>query len=298
MRIESIGKLWTASGSVAPAAALPREDDSAPVDAAVIGCTSTPLQSRPAIDQSRPASGTLLDQMRPFIHDVRVAAPGRPPILAGTHPGGPFVAPEGVTPIPAARWRMTPSIEAAQRVHYGAQTNEALRAQDQVELEPLIGPLLERRYGDRNGLAVAELGPATSTFVPRTLADRGNQYFALDQSMPGLERNRELLNEDGYLVAGAVQVTGDSYASPFKDSCLDLVFTSCHPPFYSGGPAERMEAFNEVARVLKPGGELVLFPWEKRHDDPRVMAFVNQRFEVVERAGEENRQVWVFRKRS
>lgn len=298
MRIQSHGTFQTAATPAPRAAATPREIASAPVDEAVIGSTTDASPGRPPNEQGRSTTDALLDQMRPFIHEVRVAAAGQPPILAGTHPGGPFVAPEGVTPLPAVRWRMTPSIEAAQRAHYGSQTNEELRAQDRDELEPLIAPLLERRYGHQQGMAVAELGPATSTVVARTLEGRASQYFALDQSMPGLERNRDLLNEDGYFVAGAVQVNGDSYASPFKDGCLDLVFTSCHPPFYSGGPAERMEAFHEVARVLKPGGEFVLFPWEKqRHDDPQVMAFVNQRFEVVERAGDEGRQVWVFRKR-
>lgn len=289
-------------GASAPAPAATKASP-LPPDRVAVGSSgardaSEALRAASRAPKAPPSVDGLLASMRPYLHDVHVVSPGAPPILGGSHPGRPFIPPEGVAPMPAERWTMTPDIESHQRAYLDGLSNASLRAQDRVELEPRITRLLQRRYGHREGMAIAELGPSTSTVVPRALERGDHRYFALDQSLPGLERNRDLLNEPGYLVSGAVQVRGDSYASPFENACLDLVFTSCHPPFYSGGPAERMEAFEEVSRVLKPGGEFVLFPWEPdRHDDPRVQAFIDARFEGVERAGPRDRQVRVFRKR-
>lgn len=241
---------------------------------------------------------SLLESMKPFLRDVHVVVPpgrhGEPPILSGSAP------PRGMKPFPSQRWTVTPQIEAAHRQWMETASNEELHAQDGVELQPFIAPILERRYGDRTGMAVLELGPATSTTVPVTLREAADQYFGMDLSLPLLEKQRDLVHEHGHTVDGALQVQGDTYGMPFQDGTCDLVFTSCHPPFVSASPEDQVVALSEVARVLKPGGEFVLFPWYSEKKDSRVQDYLLRTYEVVERhssPGHDDRQLLVLRKR-
>lgn len=240
----------------------------------------------------------LLESMKPFLRDVHVVVPpgrhGEPPILAGSPP------PRDMKPFPSQRWTVTPRIEAMHRQRMETTSNEALRSEDSHELQPFIGPILERRYGDRTGMAVLELGPATSTMVPMTLKDGGHQYFGMDLSLPLLEKQRDLVHEQGHTVDGALQVQGDTYGMPFQDATCDLVFTSCHPPFYSASPEDQVIALSEAARVLKTGGEFVLFPWYSEMKDDRIEDYLLRTFEVLERhpsPNEADRQLLVLRKR-
>lgn len=288
-----------ATSGFAPTArtATPTTPEGAPRDTFTRGAEPLP-RTRLAPPPPTDSVKSLLQAMKPFLRDVHVVAPpgrnGEPPILAGSPP------PRDLKPMPSQRWVVTPRIEALHRQRMQATSNEELRAEDAHELQPFLGPLLERRYGDRTGMAVLELGPATSTMVPTTLKDGGHQYFGMDLSLPLLQKQRDLVHEQGHTVDGALQVQGDTYGMPFHDGTCDLVFTSCHPPFFSASPEDQVIALSEVARVLKPGGEFVLFPWYAETKDERIEDYLLRTFEVVERhsrPGETDRQVLVLRKR-
>lgn len=224
------------------------------------------------------ATQKVLQAMRGIMTEVHVVAgpgpKGEPPILSGPD----------LPALPSRRWTVTPRIEALHRQRMETTANEDLLREDDLELRPFVAPLLDARYGDRKDMTILELGPATSTVVPDTLAGRGHRYVAMDLSMPFLEKNRELLHDLGHTADGmAVQVRGDSYGLPFRDGTCDLVFTSCHPPFVSASPEDQVLALSEAARVLKEGGEFVLFPWHSEEKDPRVEGYLLRTFEVAER---------------
>lgn len=307
MAMQSIGNLPHTSHRIA-AALLPaaHTPPSTPADAVQLGAPSEALPKRPQVPS--PAAESTRDQllrsMRPFIRKAYVVSPGgangAPPILGGHGPGTSVPLPEELRGIPSHRWVCTPEIAAFHRENLSHQTNAELRAEDGNELEPVAIPLLQRRYGDREGLAVAELGPATSTVVPRALAGKVNHYFATDLSLPLLERERDLVNEPGYLLSGSYQVQGDTYDLPYENGSMDVMFTSCHPPFVSSSPGERIQAFGEVARVLKDGGEFVLFPFDRDKQPPAVMAFIDRNFQQVDAAPSpygSDREMVVLRKK-
>jgi len=264
-----------------------------------------PRDAAPKRPQPQPSTvEQLLRDMKPFIRDVHVVRPGAddaPPILGGSGVGAKVPLPEELAEFPSQRWVVTPEIEAFHREHYGGIPTAELRAEDQGELEPTAFPLLQRRYGDREGMTVVELGPATSSVVPRALGESLHRYFGTDLSVPLMDRQRDVLNEPGFQIAGAYQVQGDTYDLPYESGVADVLFTSCHPPFVSSSPGERIQAFGEAARVLKEGGEFVLFPWTGQGEHPAVKAFIDKHFEVVDRQVSfygADRQMVVFRKKA
>lgn len=221
----------------------------------------------------------LLERMRPYLRDVHVVSPptgGAPPIL-----GGRGIAPEQFSSLPSRRWVVTDRIEASHRERMGAADNQELRSADQ-ELKGFVVPILQKRYGTAQEQVAIELGPADNTDLAGILGQGDNLFFGMDLSKPLLEKNRELVNEPGYYIPEAYQVQGDTYKMPFNDDVADVICVSCHPPFVSSTPADKMTALGEVHRVLKPGGEFVLFPWKDSRQEPEVEAFLHDKFEVVE----------------
>ncbi len=78
----------------------------------------------------------------------------------------------------------------------------------------------------------------------------------LDQSGNSLEATRRNAIAEG--VADRVELhTGDMTALPFEDNCFDLVVSSLAVHNISGS-AGREKAISEAARVLRPGGRLMI----------------------------------------
>lgn len=236
----------------------------------------TGLTRKPFQPQQTPE---LLERMRPYLREVHVVSPaaqGAPPVL-----GGEGIAPSQLPTLPSRRWVVTPEIEAAHRQQMEVTDNSTLRRQDQ-ELKTFVVPILARRYGSEQNQVAVELGPADNTDLAGVLGQGNNLYFGMDLSKPLLEKNRELVNEPGYYIPEAYQVHGDTYQMPFRAGVADVVAVSCHPPFVSATADDQLTALSEVHRVLKPGGEFVLFPWREDRHDPRVNEFLSRNFELVE----------------
>ncbi len=240
----------------------------------------------------------FLEELGGFIRDVYVVEPGSPPILGGKPSEASVILPEELASIPSNRWEVTPEIERFHREHFGARSNEQLRQKEGFELTEVVGPFLAERYGEQKDLKVIELGASTSPAVATTLQKNFSHYFGLDASQPLLERNRDLITEPGFEVSRAYPVLGNTYNMPFTDDVADVVFTSCHPPFVSSSPGDMIQAFAEVHRVLKPGGEFLLFPSYPGEFEPAVNDWVENHFEVVatEARSSRDRQVVIYRK--
>lgn len=81
-------------------------------------------------------------------------------------------------------------------------------------------------------------------------------WRSVDQSGNALEATRR--NADAEGVADRVELhTGDMTALPFEDNSFDVVVSSLAIHNISGS-AGREKAINEAARVLRPGGRLVI----------------------------------------
>lgn len=225
----------------------------------------------------------VLEKMRPYIKNVFVVSPaveGAPPVLGGQGEENRVDLPQHLKEVPSNRWVITPKIEASHAQYLAERSNDELRSGND-ELKNFVAPLLAERYGSQEGAVAVELGPATNTDIAKSFQGKDNLYFGLDVSRPFLERARELTNEPGYKLNDAYQVLGDTYQMPFQDDVADVVCVSCHPPFVSATAADKIRAFAEVKRVLKPSGEFALFPWDPEKAQPEVHEYINREFDVV-----------------
>lgn len=106
-------------------------------------------------------------------------------------------------------------------------------------------------------MVVADVGAGTG-FMAAGLASRVNRVICVDASPEMLqvaERNLASFDNLEYRV-------GDGAALPIADASLDAVFAN----MYLHHVEEPLAALKEMARVLKPGGRLVITDME-RHDN-------------------------------
>ncbi|MBI3924690.1 MAG: class I SAM-dependent methyltransferase [Armatimonadetes bacterium] len=138
------------------------------------------------------------------------------------------------------------------------------------ERDRFVRGLLLARYGDRpNEFWTVELGPGSTPTVAETMRGRG-RYLGVDYNRPFLAKQKEYVEEKGYLCPQAHQTVGHMRALPVRNGCADLVIASCNPALIGLLPdGWRQEAYAEAARILKTGGELLIFPWDpERHRAP------------------------------
>jgi ubiquinone/menaquinone biosynthesis C-methylase UbiE len=134
-----------------------------------------------------------------------------------------------LTPAAYARWRQSA---------LGALTEEL----EQRAVFSLVG--------DPRGLRVLDVGCGDGAYAIRA-AREGVEVFGLDQSRPMLEAARARATSAGAVVTWC---QADARALPFRDASVDLVLAVTALCLAS----EPLVALNEMSRVLRPGGVLVV----------------------------------------
>jgi hypothetical protein len=137
-------------------------------------------------------------------------------------------------------------------------------------------PYLNDRYGKRLDLNVLEIGPARTTAVARTLASNCKLYVGLDCDPALVKVQQEFLNKED--LSNARALVGDVYNLSIATDSQDVVFASRTTPLSSAFATRESltRAYSEIARVLKPNGEFVLYPSprkEIRSFDPSATIF-------------------------
>lgn len=162
------------------------------------------------------------------------------------------------------------------------KTPESVREWDQV-LSQSRGKFLQARYGDRQNMSIVEVGPGTTGIVARSLlkSDNGNQYFGIDHSPEALEMQQSVLLEDGFDPSRMTTFAGDATKSvPVPDASQDLVVG--YASIGTWGPTEEVNSqFDEFARILKPGGELMMGGMGLEQASPPTIAHILGKFELV-----------------
>jgi len=106
------------------------------------------------------------------------------------------------------------------------------------------------------GKLAADIG-AGSGFVTEGLLKRGIRVIAVDRSAPMLEEMKRKFGE-----GSAVEYRiGEAESLPLEDGSVDYVFANMYLHHVESPPA----AIREMARILKPGGRLVITDLD-RHD--------------------------------
>jgi SAM-dependent methyltransferase len=139
----------------------------------------------------------------------------------------------------------------------GAPHYDELRAPGQPAADASLRPLLEAALADTAGAAVLDVATGTGR-VPRLLAQLATppaRVAALDLTPAMLAAARR--KQPGTPVGWAL---GEAGSLPWRNSCFDLV---CCLEALEYFPRPR-QALAELARVLRPGGALLISKWPDR----------------------------------
>lgn len=116
---------------------------------------------------------------------------------------------------------------------------------------------LIKRSGVKEGMKVLELGcgsGAFTTFFARAVGNDGN-VFALDIQSKMLEQlQNKLKRTENRDIKNIVPVEGNAYNLLFEDNYFDLVYTIA----VLQEIPDKINALNEIKRVLKPNGILAV----------------------------------------
>ena len=108
------------------------------------------------------------------------------------------------------------------------------------------GTLLRWLGPDLSGLRVLDVAGGDGYWAGQARR-RGARAVAIDIAAGKLRRGRELASAPSL-------VLGDALRLPFPDASFDRVMSICAIEHFDDGP----QALSEMARVLAPGGELVM----------------------------------------
>lgn len=131
-----------------------------------------------------------------------------------------------------------------------------------------LGPLLFEPYADDLARRAAELKPSR---VLETAAGTGIVTAALAAALPNAEIVATDLNQAMIDVAAAKAAGGrisfraaDAQSLPFGDAAFDLVACQYGVMFFP----DRIGAYREARRVLKPGGAFLFNAWDSLDGNP------------------------------
>lgn len=132
----------------------------------------------------------------------------------------------------------------------------------------LLGPLLFRPYAEDLARRVAAAAPAA---ILETAAGTGIVTEAIARAVPdatlvATDLNQAMLDVAASRIA-APRVTfrqADAMALPFPDRSFDLVACQFGVMFFP----DRVHAYGEALRVLRPGGQLLFNSWDRIEANP------------------------------
>jgi SAM-dependent methyltransferase len=180
-----------------------------------------------------------------------------------------------------------------------AKTPESVKQWD-ATLAKTRGAFLEARYGERTQLSVLEVGPGTTGCVPRVFLKEGNDnhYTAIDLSPDALRMQQAVLANDGVDVHRMTQLVGDaSKKIPVADASQDLVLG--YSSIGTWGPTDEVKAaFDELARVLRPGGELLACGTGLDCASPPAIAHILSKFELIPQRETDQGVDYILRRRA
>lgn len=113
-------------------------------------------------------------------------------------------------------------------------------------------PIPELRLPPGEGRSFLELGSNWGRWCVAATR-RGYAATGLDPSLKGVQAARRVADQLG---VDAQYVVGDARHLPFADESVDVVFS--YSVFQHFSKRDSLAAFDEIARVLKPGGESLI----------------------------------------
>ena len=132
----------------------------------------------------------------------------------------------------------------------------------------LLGPLLFRPYAEDLARRVAAASPAA---ILETAAGTGIVTEAIARAVPGAtlvatDLNQAMLDVAASRIA-APRVTfrqADAMALPFPDRSFDVVACQFGVMFFP----DRVHAYREALRILRPGGQFLFNSWDRIEANP------------------------------
>ncbi|NES22009.1 MAG: methyltransferase domain-containing protein [Symploca sp. SIO3E6] len=146
--------------------------------------------------------------------------------------------------------RLYATIWGGEHIHYGIyqQLDEPIHDASQRTVETIAQTLENLNQNSR----VIDLGAGYGGAARYLATTYGCQVCCLNLSEVQNERNRQLNQEQG--LADLVEVTQGSFEEiPYRDHAFDIVWSQ-DAILHS---SDRAHVFEEVKRVLKPGGEFI-----------------------------------------
>jgi ubiquinone/menaquinone biosynthesis C-methylase UbiE len=149
--------------------------------------------------------------------------------------------------------------------------------EDAENYDRYLGPVLFEPYGQylasyidaASVNPVLELASGTGRVTKHIhkVLPAGTEFWATDLNSDMLDINKRKLGKTNIKYQ-----TGDIQNLSFADNAFDLVICQFGMMFLP----DKQQGFNEICRVLKPGGKLLCFTWDSTLNNPIFKLLINE----------------------